>query len=177
MDLKDAQLDAILDALDVRWPQVAYRVKAFPDGQRHARLRHPDGGRAILFAHEQQWVLLSESALGTTAHTILGRVGDSPETIAERMRFLEPEPSKPGWSHALLAVLLGLSCSVGVALLTASVLLLLARGHRYTELADLYWWIIVSFSVIFGVVFGGWATRVVWARPRHRSRRRGSAGA
>ncbi|GAA4103251.1 hypothetical protein [Nonomuraea soli] len=169
MALKDARIEEILDALDTRWPQVSYRVKTFPEGQRHARLRHPGGGRAILFVHEQQWVCLSESASGVEAEGILGRVDEPAEAIADRLRFVAPRPPRSRWPHTLLAVSLGLVCAVAVGSFTASLLIVLAGGHRYTEAADLYRWIVATLAVMAGISAGSWATWVIGIRGRRTS--------
>ncbi|MFI6480905.1 hypothetical protein ACIBH1_23460 [Nonomuraea sp. NPDC050663] len=171
MTLKDTRIEEILDALDTRRPQVSYRVKTFPEGQRHVRLRHPGGGRAILFVHEQQWVCLSESASGVEAQGILGRVDEAPEIIADRLRFVVPGPSRSRWPLTLLAVSLGLVCAVAVGIFTASLFIVLARGLRYTEAADLYRWIIAALAVTSGTFAGSWVTWVIGIRPRGRGRR------
>ncbi|MFI6480990.1 hypothetical protein ACIBH1_23885 [Nonomuraea sp. NPDC050663] len=169
MEPADGRLDRILDALDTLRPEVGYRVKAFPEGKRYAVLRHPGGGRAIVFAHERQWVCLSESASGTTSHSVLGEVGEAPEAIAGRLPPISPEPSGRRWPSTLAAVVLGVICAAGAAILTASLLILLTRGQRFAEDAGLHRLVILGLAAVAGLAAGGWAARVVWPSRRGRA--------
>ncbi|OUC98403.1 hypothetical protein [Streptosporangium minutum] len=154
---EERALRALGAALDANAPVVRHGLREFPEGAPFLWLGFPGAGEAAVFAHDRQWICLSEPVPGgVTTQLVAGRLDEDPALVAERlMSVMAPVRGRAGGlSRVLRACGIGLAGGLGVGMLGLVIMAILVAGNGY--LSDTSTAAVYLLAALLGVGAGLW---------------------